>query len=388
MVISQYLQLWRSSIIISQTSLSIYLCSHLGHFFSCFLCLRLLCLSSTPWKPHPQYSDAPSPTSPDVDFSGPSKPSRAETWFIGFLTNPNKMNITTKTKTIYTRFRITYILYLYIFFTIILYMYILLFLFIAILIIYYYPHHKFIPINLNQLNLQNTTSLFWTGGYDSTFRLCQLLIDEKKKVQPIYVACHYIDSTKKDYFADRSSKNKEIKIMQKIRRKLFNDFPYTRHLLKPLLIIYKVRDDPIADKKTLYIHYQLGKYARPYTQYERISRFSLYYPTNIEVGLDKCGTGLDKATQGFREGIGANCKIWENLPEKYRALDVYKKIRFGIVHLTKKDMLKISENNGYKYILKMTWSCWFPKKIYFFRDGSPCGKCEMCKKRVLQQGQN
>ena len=30
-----------------------------------------------------------------------------------------------------------------------------------------------------------TVYLFWTGGYDSTYRLCELLLIEKKKVQPI-----------------------------------------------------------------------------------------------------------------------------------------------------------------------------------------------------------
>ena len=38
------------------------------------------------------------------------------------------------------------------------------------------------------LNLDNRIHyLYWTGGYDSTYRLCEMLIVEKKKVQPIYV---------------------------------------------------------------------------------------------------------------------------------------------------------------------------------------------------------
>src|SRR5699024_4580207 len=31
------------------------------------------------------------------------------------------------------------------------------------------------------------TNIFWTGGWDSTFRLLQLLFIEKREVQPIYV---------------------------------------------------------------------------------------------------------------------------------------------------------------------------------------------------------
>ncbi len=260
-------------------------------------------------------------------------------------------------------------------------MYILLFLIIVLLIINYYPYHHLKYINFDQLDLKDTVSLFWTGGYDSTFRLCQLLIDEKKIVQPIYVMCKNIDSTNRDFFSDRQSREKEITIMQKIRYRLFKDYPYIQKLLKPLLIVNKVRENPIADAKARYIHYELKQYARPYTQYERLARFSLYYPTTIEIGLDKCGTGLDKATNKFRTGIGSVCRIMDNLPNKYKALDVYDKFRFSIVHLSKKDMLEISRKKGYKNILKMTWSCWFPKF-----DGNPCGECQMCRLRIVRQG--
>ncbi len=259
--------------------------------------------------------------------------------------------------------------------------YIILFIILSFIIIHFYPHLNLKYIKFNQLNLKNVTSLFWTGGYDSTFRLCQLLIDEKKKVQPIYLACRHIDSTKQDFFSDRQSQNKEIAVMQKIRHLLFKQYPCTRLLLKPLLIVNKIRPNCVADKKAMYIHYQLKQYARPYTQYERLARFSLYYPTNIEIGLDKCGTGLDKATNKFRIGMGANCRIIDDLPDKFKALDVYRKFRFSIVHLDKNNMLIISKKNGYANILKMTWSCWFPGK-----DGKPCGICEMCRKRIIIQG--
>ena len=39
-----------------------------------------------------------------------------------------------------------------------------------------------------EINNNKITYLFWTGGYDSTFRLCQLVFEENKTVQPIYVS--------------------------------------------------------------------------------------------------------------------------------------------------------------------------------------------------------
>ena len=43
-------------------------------------------------------------------------------------------------------------------------------------------------INYNKETFSNKKkiNIFWTGGYDSTFRLCYLLIMEKKIVQPYY----------------------------------------------------------------------------------------------------------------------------------------------------------------------------------------------------------
>ena len=42
----------------------------------------------------------------------------------------------------------------------------------------------------------NPVYIFWTGGYDSTFRLCQLLIVERVMVQPVYISDPYLDNKK------------------------------------------------------------------------------------------------------------------------------------------------------------------------------------------------
>ncbi len=68
----------------------------------------------------------------------------------------------------------------------------------------------------------------------------------------------------------------------------------------------------------------------------------------------------------------------DDLDVKHQPLDVFRKLRFSIVHLTKKDMLNIAKKSGYNKILKMTWSCWYPTLF-----GNPCGKCNMCKQRII-----
>lgn len=256
-------------------------------------------------------------------------------------------------------------------------MYHLLILFISLFIILILDRfYRFEYFDYNQLNLVNTTSLCWTGGYDSTFRLLQLLVDEKKKVQPIYFCSSDFDSN--NIYLQRKNKEKELETMHKICNKIHQQYPFTKKLLKPLLVIYYIRENPNVEHKIKYLHYQLKKFSRPHTQYERIARFSTYYPSTLEISVEKCGTGLDHATIGNRIGIGAECRIKDNLMIKYQPLDVFKKFRFPIVHLTKNDMKQIAENNGYINILKMTWSCWYPNK-----DGRGCGKCDMCRHRII-----
>ena len=58
--------------------------------------------------------------------------------------------------------------------------------------------------------------IFWTGGYDSTFRICQALIDERRYVIPIYISA-VIDNLE-DKNTRRHNKEFEYEAMKKIRR--------------------------------------------------------------------------------------------------------------------------------------------------------------------------
>ena len=40
---------------------------------------------------------------------------------------------------------------------------------------------------INAADVSDVHYVFWTGGYDSTFRLCEMLVNEQKVVQPIYI---------------------------------------------------------------------------------------------------------------------------------------------------------------------------------------------------------
>src|SRR5664279_1118035 len=64
--------------------------------------------------------------------------------------------------------------------------------------------------------------IMWTGGWDSTFQLVQLLTVQKVHVSPIYL----IDE-------ERRSTGVEILTMKRIKERVFAQYPDTRGLLQP-----------------------------------------------------------------------------------------------------------------------------------------------------------
>ena len=72
--------------------------------------------------------------------------------------------------------------------------------------------------------------LMWTGGWDSTFRLLQLLLQHRVPVAPLYM----LDDT-------RASSPIERKTMEAIRAALAEQHPHTRALLQPTIVV-PVRD--------------------------------------------------------------------------------------------------------------------------------------------------
>ena len=220
--------------------------------------------------------------------------------------------------------------------------------------------------------------IFWTGGYDSTFRLCQALICEKKKVQPIYLQIWNMDS-ENGIQAKRKNLEQELRSQELIRANLIKKFPEVQRegRLLPTLIVTHIPSNKALTDAYVRLHEELGYFGRRITQYERMARFSWFYPYSIDVGLEKCGTGLDRATQFNRVGHGDECQLKTDLAKKYRDLQVFRHFRYPIVHLTKHQMLDIARAWEFEDIVSQSWSCWYPK------NGRPCGRCEMCKHRII-----
>lgn len=221
----------------------------------------------------------------------------------------------------------------------------------------------------------NKIYLFWTGGYDSTFRLCQALIDNKKIVQPIYVS-DIIDNLPSNS-TRRKNQKFEMNSMNKIISMLHKQFPYTRRTLLPLKNIKKVNiDNDIA--YNMKILRKQKRVRRAVCQYGALAQVTKNLGKNIEICVEnEPGSMLNKTMKGKLECKGQICYLKKGLRGYDNSLNIFNKFVFSTIKLTKKDMLKIAQQGNYENILRKTWSCWYPK------NNKPCGRCIMCHERIV-----
>jgi len=210
------------------------------------------------------------------------------------------------------------------------------------------------------------TNIFWTGGWDSTFRLLQLLVIEKKVVQPHFVV------------RAQQSVGYEIKTMNDIRRQIFRRFPAVRDLLLATKYI-DIRDiDKDADisnrlKKINKIHYLADQYqflAR-YCRQNSIEDMELSIESHRYVGNEIFIFIAENLSN--KNGIPFKLEQKEYGSElKNLTCKLFQYFKFPVIHLTKREMKEYAQNYDFDDILALTWFCATPWR------GKPCGFCGPC----------
>ena len=250
--------------------------------------------------------------------------------------------------------------------------------------------------NNNNSNNENIVDdiyfVYWTGGYDSTFRVCEMLIKEKKIVQPLYVSlsldndCLSEETCNKVWF--RRNRKHEKKAMMKIRKMLNEMFPYTKETLLPTIYIDEEIDDDKfnSDFENKFYNNNLWPKKRKKHQYLFLSKFAYYHKQYIDIGVlgihekSKFAKFLKKTLKKEEETVKVKGQTVSRynyyIPDETHFLHY---LKFPIYNRSKEQLYINAENDGYHTILKHTWSCWFPNKD----TGKPCGKCPMCKERVI-----
>ncbi|MFZ0281126.1 MAG: hypothetical protein WAL29_05720, partial [Bacteroidales bacterium] len=213
--------------------------------------------------------------------------------------------------------------------------------------------------------------IFWTGGYDSTFRMVQLSRSDLT-IQPYYLCDD-----------QRCSEKNELKAITTITADI-EKHPETKCTILPLL---KFRIDAFKPDKSICEAYgRLHKLTSIGPQYQWLAEFA---KTNqgIELCLEKAGNG--RAYNCIRN-YGAIKRMKEG-DLLYGVIDPEQSnedlIRiFGNFHLplplfetTKLEMREEYIGMGFGETMYRTWFCHTPVK------NEPCGVCNPCK-AVVEEG--
>jgi len=180
-------------------------------------------------------------------------------------------------------------------------------------------------------------NLLWTGGWDSTFRLLQIVLEEKKKVQPYYVV------------RPQECAGKEIDTIHNIRRQIFRDHPYTRKLFMGTILIDDMNIE--SDSEITNEYKRIAKKKHINKQYEILARFCKQLDIkNMELSV------LSRETFSYFETNST----------------IFKYFEYPILGLTKLKMAEVAKQKGWEKYMKMTWFCRRPK------GDRPCGLCGPC----------
>lgn len=225
-----------------------------------------------------------------------------------------------------------------------------------------------------------TVNLFFTGGFDSTFRLLQLIDNSDiSEISLFYIGLNIDNWDSKNF--KRNSIETEIITMSKILTVLDN-----RQKIKQFTIFSTLQNinywklfftdfdfmnwcelDEVVWSEQLEIDYvnlfNWGIVPRLKSQWGSITQLLNELDIQAEICLEKGGR-----IHYHLSNLPSNC-------DKKVIDRVFSRYQMPLFEITRQDMILEATNKDWKDILKESWSCWFPK------DSLPCGKCFTCQRR-------
>jgi len=207
-------------------------------------------------------------------------------------------------------------------------------------------------------------NLFWTGGWDSTFRLLEVVILQHKEVQPFYI----IDPI-------RMSAGFELRAMQRIKKQLFEEYPETKELVLPTR--YQELSSVPEISQLHECFYRLREEVPLGEQYKWLAYFAdSQNLRQLEVSSHPSTGVTNEFLDKFMREIESEGELNYEIDQKYSGTDVYevfKYFRFPVFRRSKIRMHEIAQEHGFDHLLKHTWFCHHPTS-----KGIPCGGCIPC----------
>ena len=194
--------------------------------------------------------------------------------------------------------------------------------------------------------------LLWTGGWDSSFRLMQLLLIERRAVQPIYVLNR-----------KRRSASNELATMRAMRDGLLARMPDPA-LLHPTTVVigdeFTPRPELVEVDRSLRAR---GHFGNQYLMLAGVGEALGW--RGVELSVERYETGLVEWEQAVFTVPG-------RLNDS-REAQLFASWSFPVIHLTKEEMGQIARDHGFYDLLVLRWFCHQPLM------GEPCGYCRPCQ---------
>ncbi len=190
--------------------------------------------------------------------------------------------------------------------------------------------------------------LLWTGGWDSSFRLMQLLLVEQRAVQPIYV----VDT-------GRASTVREIDTMEWMRGQLALRMS-APSLLAPTRVL--IQSDFPARPELQRLWQSISARAPIGSQYLWLAEVADalgWHGVELSVeGLQGWGLMVFDEHGGLNDSAEAQLfRYWS----------------FPVLHTSKLQMREFARQNGFLDLLLQRWFCFSPI------GRKPCGRCNPCR---------
>jgi len=217
-------------------------------------------------------------------------------------------------------------------------------------------------------------NILWTGGFDSTFRVCQLSL-LNIEMQPFYIS-----------LKNRKSLKYELEAIAEITGFISSNKKSKCSLL-PLIIINQ--DEILPDERVTNSLNILAEELRIGTQYDWLTRYARQNDLMLEMGFEfepsaRIRTYFDKYGKIKVESIpvqGGGIIEYTVLDRNECSEDlvnIFGNFRFGLplYHMTKLQAMEAYKDMGYEQVIPFTWFCAHPL------NGKPCGLCTPCEETM------
>jgi hypothetical protein len=206
-------------------------------------------------------------------------------------------------------------------------------------------------------------NLLWTGGWDSTFRLLQLLLIHRVPVVP-----HYLEDP------TRASTQIELRTMARIGDLVRETYPHTRDLLQPPRIAAVA--DVAEDAEIAGALREIRKRSYIGSQYAWLPAFCKHNAiVDMELGVhvdDKVQALLRPFAMEFEHPGGYRSIRVDPRHADSAEFRLFRYFSFPLFHIDKVGIGRQADAEGWGAIMDMTWFCHTPVR------GRPCGFCAPC----------